>query len=74
MAAKIADKSCFVHNFQIKPRGKGDFSKPVDHVCVWQGYLSENREYESWANYSGGKGHQITFQVMGNGCLIAVVV
>ena len=34
MAAKIADKSCFISNFQIKLTGKGDLTKPVDHVCV----------------------------------------
>ena len=35
MAAKIPDKLCFDHNFQITLTGKSDFTKPVDHACVW---------------------------------------
>ena len=36
----------FYHNFQISQTGKGDFTKPVDHMCVYKGYLSANMANE----------------------------
>ena len=40
---KLQTNRVFDHNFQITQTGKGDFSKPVDHMYV---YLSESMANE----------------------------
>ena len=43
---KLLTNRVFDHNFQITQTGNGDFTKPVDHMCVQKGYLSESMANE----------------------------